>query len=182
VTARVIRLSGGGVPAVVNTQRCNDATYASFLRRIAGKPATLVFGFDQRAPFANILVRKQDNDSGKIRSVKDLADKTVAMTQPQSATWLMATYIADRNGVKDKVTVRGLGDFATMLAAVKSGQVDAAVATISMIDSAKQQGWGYALFDVTDEKTWLKLFGGPVPGVLPSRKARDASRALSRRS
>jgi sulfonate transport system substrate-binding protein len=58
-----------------------------------------------------------------------------------------------------------LGDFVTMLGAVKSKQVDATIATISMIDAAKQEGWGATLFDVTDEKTWNETFGGDVPGV-----------------
>ena len=56
----------------------------------------------------------------------------------------MAIYIADRADVKDKVTVRGLGDFVTMLGAVKSKQVDATIAAISMIDAAKREGWGAA--------------------------------------
>lgn len=145
----------------ITTTGVNDAIALS----LAGKQATVVFGFDQRVPFANILVRKQDYDSGRVRSVKDLAGKTIAVTQPQAATWLMATYIADQNGIKNDVNIRGLGDFATMLAAVKSGQVDASIATISMIDSAVQQGWGHALFDVTDEKAWNDVFGGSVPGV-----------------
>lgn len=145
----------------ITTTGVNDAVALS----LAGKQATVVFGFDQRVPFANIMVRKQDFESGKIRKLSDLAGKTVAVTQPQAATWLMAVYIADRNGIKKDVNVRGLGDFATMLGALKSGQVDASIATISMIDSAVQQGWGHPLFDVTDEKAWNETFGGSVPGV-----------------
>lgn len=145
----------------ITTTGVNDAIALS----LAGKPATVVFGFDQRVPFANLMIRKADFDSGKIKSIKDLAGKTVAVTQPQAATWLMAIYIADRNGIMKDVNVRGLGDFATMMGAVKSGQVDATIATISMLDSAKQQGWGHTLFDVTDEKTWNDVFGGAVPGV-----------------
>lgn len=145
----------------ITTTGVNDAVALS----LAGKQATVVFGFDQRVPFANILIRRQDYESGRIRSVKDLAGKTIAVTQPQAATWLMAIYIADRNGIKKDVNVRGLGDFATMMGAVKSGQVDASIATISMIDSAAQQGWGHTLFDVTDEKSWNEVFGGSVPGV-----------------
>jgi NitT/TauT family transport system substrate-binding protein len=124
-----------------------------------------VFSLDRRVPFANILVHKDNLGPGKLQKVSDLAGKSIAVTQPQAATWLMAIYIADRAGVKDKVTVRGLGDFVTMLGAVKSKQVDATIATISMIDAAKQEGWGATLFDVTDEKTWNETFGGDVPGV-----------------
>lgn len=145
----------------ITTTGVNDAIALS----LAGKPTSIVFGFDQRVPFANLLIRKADWESGKIKSVKDLAGKSIAVTQPQAATWLMAIYIADRNGIMKQVNVRGLGDFATMLGAVKAGQVDACIATISMLDSAKQQGWGHTLFDVTDEKAWNDVFGGNVPGV-----------------
>lgn len=145
----------------VATSGVNDSVALS----LAGKQATVVFGFDQRVPFANVMIRKADYESGRIRSVKDLSGKSIAVTQPQSATWLMAIYITDKAGIMKDVNVRGLGDFATMLGALKSGQVDATISTISMIDSATQQGWGHTLFDVTDEKNWNDTFGGSVPGV-----------------
>lgn len=145
----------------VATSGVNDAIALN----LAGKGATVIYGFDQRVPFANLMVRKADFDSGKIKSVKDLAGKTIAVTQPQSATWLMATYICDRAGILKDVNIRGLGDFSTMMGAVKAGQVDATIATISMLDSARQQGWGQTLFDVTDEVAWKETFGGDVPGV-----------------
>jgi NitT/TauT family transport system substrate-binding protein len=145
----------------ITTTGVNDSVALS----LAGKASTVVFSLDRRVPFANILVHKDNFGPGKLQAVKDLAGKSIAVTQPQAATWLMAIYIADRAGIKDKVTVRGLGDFVTMLGAVKSKQVEATIATISMIDAAKQEGWGVPLFDVTDEKTWNETFGGDVPGV-----------------
>jgi len=145
----------------ITTTGVNDSVALS----LAGKASTVVFSLDRRVPFANILIHKDNAGPGKLQSVKDLAGKSIAVTQPQAATCLMAIYIADRAGIKDKVTVRGLGDFVTMLGAVKSKQVDATIATISMIDAAKQEGWGVPLFDVTDEKTWNETFGGDVPGV-----------------
>lgn len=145
----------------ITTTGVNDSVALS----LAGKQSTVVFSLDRRVPFANILVHKDNLGPGKLQKVADLAGKSIAVTQPQAATWLMAIYIADRAGVKDKVTVRGLGDFVTMLGAVKSKQVDATIATISMIDAAKQEGWGATLFDVTDQNTWNEVFGGDVPGV-----------------
>ncbi len=145
----------------VTTTGVNDSVALT----LAGKPSTVVFSFDRRVPFANILVHKDNFGPGKLQKVQDLAGKTIAVTQPQAATWLMAVYIADSAGIKDKVTVRGLGDLVTMLGAVKSKQVEATIATISMMDAAKQEGWGVPLFDVTDEKTWNEVFGGDVPGV-----------------
>lgn len=145
----------------VTTTGVND----SIALTLAGKPATLVLGFDTRVAFANILVNKELYDSGKVRRVEDLSGHTLAVTQPQAATWLMAIYILDRAGLKGKVDVRGLGDFATMMGAVKTKQVAATIATVSMVDAAKQEGWGVPIFDVSDDAGWNATFGGDVPGV-----------------
>ena len=132
---------------------------------LAGKASSVVFSLDRRVPLANILVHKDNLGPGRLQTVADLAGKTIAVTQPQSTAWLMAIYLADRFGIKDKVTVRGLGDTMTMLGAVKSKQVDATIATLSMVDAAVQEGWGAPLFDVTDEGAWNQVFGGDVPGL-----------------
>lgn len=146
---------------LITTTGVNDSVGLS----LAGKPSTVVFSLDRRVPVANILVHKDNLGPGKLQTVADLAGKTIAVTQPQSTAWLMAIYIADRFGIKDKVTVRGLGDTMTMFGAVKSKQVDATIATLSMIDAAVQEGWGAPLFDVTDERAWNQVFGGDVPGL-----------------
>ena len=129
---------------------------------LAGKPAVVVLGIDNRVTFANILCR---NDRSDLKSVADLRGKTLAVTQPQAATWLMAVYIAEQYGVGDQVAMKGLGDFTTMVGAVKSGTVDACMATVSMINAARQDGWGKALFDVTETEAWNKVFGGDITGV-----------------
>jgi NitT/TauT family transport system substrate-binding protein len=130
---------------------------------LAGKPSVLIACFDVRVPFANLLVNKKLFDAG-LRDVKALAGKSIGVTQPQSATWLMATYIADRAGLKDKITIKGLGDYATMMGAVKSGAVECCTATFGMLEKAQQEGWGVPLFDVTNDANWTSTFGGDVPG------------------
>jgi NitT/TauT family transport system substrate-binding protein len=131
---------------------------------LAGKPSVLVASFDNRVPFANILINKKVYDSG-VKDVKALAGRSMGVTQPQSATWLMATYIADKAGLKDKIAIKPLGDFATMMGAVKSGAVDCCTATFGMLEKAQEEGWGVALFDITNDATWNALFGGDVNGV-----------------
>src|SRR5438552_698959 len=145
----------------VTTTGANDSVALT----LSGKASVIVFGLDNRVGFANILVNKELYDSGKVRKLEDLAGQTLAVTQPQAATWLMAIYILDKVGVKDKVTVRGLGDFVTMMGAVKTKQAAATMATVSMIDKAKDEGWGVPLFDVTDQASWARIFGGDLPGV-----------------
>src|ERR1700694_3937277 len=75
----------------ITTTGVND----SIALTIPGKSASLVFGFDHRAAFAHILVSKDVYVSGKLTKVADLAGQTIAVTQPQAATWLMAVYILD---------------------------------------------------------------------------------------
>lgn len=132
---------------------------------LAGKPATLVFGFDRKLTYANVIVRREDFDSGKIKSLKDLAGKRVGATQPQSSTWLMALYLMQKAGVADKVDIRPLGDLATMLGALKTGSVAASMATMSMMEQARQEGWGVPIFDATTEASWNEFMGGDVPGI-----------------
>ncbi|CAB3683346.1 hypothetical protein LMG3458_01739 [Achromobacter deleyi] len=132
---------------------------------LAGKPATLVFGFDRKLTYANVIVRREDFDNGKIKSLKDLAGKRVGATQPQSSTWLMALYLMQKAGVADKVDIRPLGDLATMLGALKTGSVSASMATMSMMEQARQEGWGVPIFDATTESSWNEFMGGDVPGI-----------------
>ena len=144
-----------------STSGCNDSLALS----LAGKKSVLVFGFDRRITFANLLVNAADYDNGKYRKVADFAGGSIACTQPQSATWLMGVYLADKAGVKDKVQVRGLGDFTTMLGALKSKQVAATIATIGMVDAAVGEGWAKPIFQATSDTEWQATFGGDVPGV-----------------
>jgi NitT/TauT family transport system substrate-binding protein len=136
----------------------NDAIALS----LAGKPAVVVLGIDNRVTFANILARADRSD---LKTVADLSGKSLAVTQPQAATWLMGVYIAEQYGVGGKVSMKGLGDFTTMMGGVKAGTVDACMATVSMINAARQEGWGKPLFDVTETAAWNKVFGGDITGV-----------------
>lgn len=132
---------------------------------LAGKHAVLIFGFDRRMTYANVLVRKEDYDSGKFRSLKDLAGQRVGATQPGSVTALMAVYLMQQAGISDKVDIRPLGDLATMLGALKTGSVAASMATASMMEQAIQEGWGTAIFNGTSDSVWNEFMGGDVPGI-----------------
>lgn len=132
---------------------------------VAGKPAALIYGFDRRMTYANVIVRKADFDSGKFKSLKDLAGQRIGATQPGSVTALMAVYLMQQAGISDKVDIRPLGDLATMLGALKTGSVAASMATASMMEQAIQEGWGVAIFNGTDDAVWNEFMGGDVPGI-----------------
>jgi NitT/TauT family transport system substrate-binding protein len=132
---------------------------------IAGKPAALVFGFDKRMTYANVIVRKVDFDSGKFKSLKDLAGQRIGATQPGSVTALMALYLMEQAGISGKVDIRPLGDLATMLGALKTGSVAATMATASMMEQAIAEGWGVPIFNGTDDAVWNEFMKGDVPGI-----------------
>lgn len=132
---------------------------------LAGKPAVLIYGFDRRMTYANVIVRKSDYDSGMIKTLQDLKGKRIAATQPGSVTAVMAAYLTEKAGIAGKVEVRPLADLATMLGALKTGSVDASMATASMMEQAVAEGWGVAIFDGTSDAVWDKLMGGDVPGI-----------------
>ena len=77
----------------------------------------------------------------------------------------MALYLMQKAGVADKVDIRSLGDLATMLGALKTGSVSASMATMSMMEQARQEGWGVPIFDATTEASWNEFMGGDVPGI-----------------
>ena len=152
-------LAAGQVFAV--TTGTNDAIALT----LAGKPAKIVFSLDTRITYANLLIRKEDKESGKIKEIADLKGQSIAVTQPQSATWLMATYMADKAGILPTVEIRGMGGLSTMLGALKSGQVGASIATLGMVEAATAEGWAVPLLDVTEAAAWSSTFGGDVPGL-----------------
>ena len=132
---------------------------------IAGKPAAMVFGFDRRMTYANVIVRKADFASGKLKSLKDLAGQRIGATQPGSVTALMAIYLMEQAGISSKVDIRPLGDLATMLGALKTGAVAASMATASMMDQAVAEGWAVSIFDASNDAVWNRYVKGDVPGI-----------------
>lgn len=142
-----------------------SASFDPMVITIAGKATRVIAGIDQRLPYANMIVRKEDVDSGRIKSIADLGGKRIAVSAPKSAFWLMATQMVETAGLKD-VEIRGVGNLASMLAALKSKQVDASMATLPMMDAAVKEGWGAAIVSIHDPEGWRKAIGlgGDVQG------------------
>ena len=141
------------------------ASFDPIVVTIAGKSTTIVCGIDQRLPYANVVVRKEDFDSGKIKSFADLAGKRIGVSAPKSAFWLMAVQMAEAAGLKS-IDIRGIGDTNAMLAALKSKQVDASMATIAMMEIAEKDGWGVPIVSINNPDVWRKAIGlgGDVQG------------------
>jgi NitT/TauT family transport system substrate-binding protein len=119
--------------------------------------------YDRYPGLALIVGPKQ---TGKINSVKDLADKKVGVSAPGSSTDFFLKYLLSKNGVDpNSVGVIGIGLAATAVAAMEQGSVDAAV----MLDPAVTLLQGKfkdlkVLSDTRTQKDTLEVFGGEYPG------------------
>jgi|694.fasta_scaffold100210_4 NitT/TauT family transport system substrate-binding protein len=142
-----------------------SASFDPMVVNVAGKRTRIIAGIDQRLPYANVVVRKEDVDSGRIKSFADLAGKRIGVSGPKSAFWLMATQMVESGNLKG-VEIRGIGDTVAMLAALKSKQVDASMATISMMEAAEREGWGVPLVSINEPEVWRRTIGlgGDVQG------------------
>ncbi|HEX7928418.1 MAG TPA: ABC transporter substrate-binding protein [bacterium] len=143
-----------------------------------GKPCLMLFGTDLRCSYANVVVRKELFDKGlntveKLASMKreDGSPRVIAATAIGSGTWVygnvvLSGYKSGGKPVNDQVKWTSGGSSTTMLGGLKSGQFDAIMAVPIWMDTAKAQGFGVPLYDVTSDKAWNEVFGGPVPATV----------------
>lgn len=140
-----------------------------------GKEALMIFATDTRCSYANIVVRKELFDRG-VKSVEALADQklvgrkaVIAATAIGSGTYVYGVYVlkntkaADGRTVNDHVEWVGGGASTTMLGGLKAGKFDAIMAVTEWQSAAVQEGFGRPIYDIADEKSWNKVFGGPIP-------------------
>lgn len=119
--------------------------------------------YDRYPGLALVVAPKQ---TGKINSVKDLADKRVGVSAPGSSTDFFLKYLLSKNGVDpNSVGIVGIGLTATAIAAMEQGSVDAAV----MLDPSVTLLQGKnkdlkILSDTRTQKDTLDVFGGEYPG------------------
>jgi NitT/TauT family transport system substrate-binding protein len=140
-----------------------------------GKDALMIFATDNRCSYANIVVRKELYDKG-VKGVEALGDQklvgrkaVIAATAIGSGTYVYGVYVlknskaADGKPVHDHVEWVGGGGDLTMLGGLKAGKFDAIMAVPEWQSKAIAEGFGQPIYDVRDEKTWNRVFGGPIP-------------------
>jgi sulfonate transport system substrate-binding protein len=140
-----------------------------------GRPAVILFSTDTRCSYANIVVRKPLWDQG-LRTVEQLATTrradgsplTIAATALGAATWIYGNYVLSQyriNGrtVNEQVKWSGGGESTIMLGGLKSGQFDAIMALPQWIETARTEGYGEVLYDVTSLESWTRVFKGNLP-------------------
>lgn len=117
-----------------------------------------------RFPGLALVVSPKHNS--EVKSVKDLAGKSVGVSAPGSSTDFFLKYLLHKNGVDpNSVGVIGVGLGGSAIAAMEQGTVDAAV----MLDPAITVLAGKyknldILSDTRTQKDTLAVFGGEYPG------------------
>ena len=116
--------------------------------------------------YPGLVLVVSPKQTGKINSVKDLANKKVGVSAPGSSTHHFLNYLMKKAGVdKESVPIIGIGLEATAIVAMEQGTVDAAV----MLDPAVTLLQGKykelkILADTRTAKDTLDVFGGEYPG------------------
>jgi NitT/TauT family transport system substrate-binding protein len=125
-----------------------------------GRAAAMLAAVDQRNTFGNVLARADS----PVRSIKDLKGKTLGVTATGGGAYYYGNYLLQRNGLKEgEVTWVSLGAVSNLVGALKSGRVEAVMASLSMMDTATKEGYGRIVFDSRDGAAWNAQFGGPMP-------------------
>ena len=113
------------------------------------------------------LVLTVSPEGGKdIKSIKDLAGKSVGVSAPGSSTDFFLKYLLAKNGVDaNSVGVVGVGLDATAVAAMEHGKVNAAVMLDPAITLLQNKFKDLKILsDTRTQKDTLSVFGGEYPG------------------
>ena len=141
-----------------------------------GKEAVILFATDTRCSYANIVARRELYDAG-LTSIDRLATMkrsdggkwVVAATAIGSGTWVYGSHILEQQktaggkSLNDFVEWVGGGASTTMLGGLKARKFDAIMAVPEWMWAAEDQGFGKTIYDILDERTWNRVFGGPLP-------------------
>ncbi len=89
------------------------------------KPMQSIVIFDK---LPGLVLMVSPGETGKVKTVTDLVSKTVGVSAPGSSTDFFLKYLLRKNGIDPhKVSVVGIGNGATSVAAMEQGSVAAAV-------------------------------------------------------
>jgi sulfonate transport system substrate-binding protein len=141
-----------------------------------GKDAVILFATDTRCSYANIVIRKELYDAGlttveKLGTMKRAGGGkwVIAATAIGSGTHVYGNYVLEQYRSPDGRPLNGMvewvggGASTTMLGGLKAGKFDGIMAVPEWLWAAEDQGFGRAIYNILDEKTWNQVFGGPLP-------------------
>ena len=141
-----------------------------------GKDAVILFATDTRCSYANVVARRDLYDAGltsldKLATVKRPGGGkwVIAATAIGSGTWVYGNYVLEQQKTPDGRPLTSLvewvggGASTTMLGGLKAAKFDAIMAVPEWMWAAEDQGFGKVIYDVLDERSWNRVFGGPLP-------------------
>lgn len=167
INAEIVDFKGGSqsLTAVIGGSADVVSGYFDHCVNLAAKGQELqAFVVYDRYPGLALVVSPKQ--SGVIKSVKDLAGKSVGVSAPGSSTDFFLKYLLHKNGVDtNSVGVVGIGLGATAVAAMEQGKVDAAVLLDPAVTVLQGRNAGLnILSDTRTAKDTLDVFGGEYPG------------------
>lgn len=99
---------------------------------------------------STLMVSKENYDNG-INNLKSLKGKRIGVTQTGSTfQYMLGRMLEKENMTLDDVKVIPLGKISGMMAALKSGQIDACILNEPNVGKAEKEGYAKALIPVSD--------------------------------
>lgn len=116
--------------------------------------------------FPGLVLVVAPSQTGKIKSVKDLAGKKVGVSAPGSSTDFFLKYMLTSAGLDPTAAaVIGVGLGGTAVAAMEQGQIDAAIMLDPAVTVLQNKYKDLTLLaDTRTEKDTEEVFGGDYPG------------------
>ncbi|TPM08100.1 transporter substrate-binding domain-containing protein [Mesorhizobium sp. B2-3-7] len=116
--------------------------------------------------FPGLVLAVAPDQTGKIKSVKDLAGKKVGVTAPGSSTDFFLKFLLQKNGIDPtSAAVIGVGLGATAVAAMEQGQIDAVVTLDPAVTVLQAKHKDLTILaDTRTQKDTEAVFGGDYPG------------------
>lgn len=116
--------------------------------------------------FPGLVLVVAPDQTGKIKSIKDLAGKKVGVSAPGSSTDFFLKYQLAKAGLKtDAAAVIGVGLGGTAIAAMEKGSIDAAVMLDPAVTIMKSKYKDLVILtDTRTQKDTRAVFGGDYPG------------------
>lgn len=167
VTVDLVNFKGGSqaLTAVIGGSADVVSGYFDHTVNLAAKKQLLqAFVIYDRYPGLVLVVAPAQ--TGKIKSIKDLAGKKVGVSAPGSSTDFFLKYLLKKAGADPtSAAIIGVGLGATAVAAMEQGQIDAAVMldpSVTVLQSNHKDLT--ILTDTRTQKDTQAVFGGDYPG------------------
>ncbi len=117
--------------------------------------------------FPGIVVAVRKERAGQIKSPADLKGAKIGVTAPGSSTNFFVQYLMVKAGLKpDDASFIRVGAGATVIAAIKRGEIDAVSNLDPAITKLQQDGDIVIMADSRTEEGNMKLFGGNNPAAV----------------